>query len=142
MALWPLFGTTNQLLAGLTLTILTVMLIRKGRPFLPILIPAVFLLFMTIYAAFVQLVNLYNAGDWLLLVIDIIIIVAAAWVLVEAVIAMLAARKGPKEPEDDVALTEDQKLPGPRENPPYEATCSLVAMSWFDRAERGCVSST
>lgn len=111
MALWPLFGTTNQLLAGLTLTILTVMLIRKGRPFLPILIPAVFLLFMTIYAAFVQLVNLYNAGDWLLLVIDIIIIVAAAWVLVEAVIAMLAARKGPKEPEDDVALTEDQKLP-------------------------------
>ncbi|RJN32619.1 carbon starvation CstA family protein [Nesterenkonia natronophila] len=111
MALWPLFGTTNQLLAGLTLTILTIILIRKGRPFLPVLLPAAFVLFMTIYAAIVQLVDLYNAGDWLLLVIDIIIIVAAAWVLVEAIIAMLAARKAPKEPEDDVALTEDQKLP-------------------------------
>jgi carbon starvation protein len=111
MALWPLFGTTNQLLAGLTLTILTIMLIRKGRPFLPVLLPAVFVLFMTIYAALVQLVDLYNAGDWLLLVIDIIIVIAAAWVLVEAIIAMLAARKVPKEPEDDVALTEDQKLP-------------------------------
>ncbi|WP_150461129.1 carbon starvation CstA family protein [Nesterenkonia ebinurensis] len=110
MRLWPLFGTTNQLLAGLSLTILTVMLIRKGRPFLPVLLPAVFVLFMTIYAALVQLVDLFQAGDWLLFTIDIVIVVAATWVLLEAVISMLAAWKGPKDPEDDVALTEDQKL--------------------------------
>ena len=111
MTLWPLFGTTNQLLAGLTLTILTVILIRKGRPFLPVLLPAIFVLFMTIYAALVQLFSLFRDGNWLLFTLDVIIVVAASWVLVEAVIAMLAARKLPKEPEDEEALTEDQKLP-------------------------------
>ncbi|NLS09745.1 carbon starvation protein A [Nesterenkonia sp. MY13] len=110
MRLWPLFGTTNQLLAGLSLTILTVMLIRKGRPFLPVLLPAVFVLFMTIYAALVQLIDLFRAQDWLLFTIDMIIVVAATWVLLEAIIAMLGAWKGPKDPEDEVALSEDQKF--------------------------------
>ena len=111
MRIWPIFGTTNQLLAGLTLSILTVILIRKGRPFLPVLLPAVFVLAMTIYAAIVQLFDLFAEGDWLLFTIDAVIIVAATWVLVESVIAMLEARRREKEPEDEQALTEDQKLP-------------------------------
>ncbi len=32
MLIWPLFGTTNQLLAGLTLLVITVMLVKLGRP--------------------------------------------------------------------------------------------------------------
>ncbi|GAA3054526.1 MULTISPECIES: carbon starvation protein A [Actinomycetes] len=111
LTIWPLFGTTNQLLAGLTLTILTVILIRKGRPFLPVLIPAVFVLAMTIYAALVQLFDLFADGEWLLFTLDVVIIVAALWVLVEAVIAMGQARRGEREPEDDVALTPEQRLP-------------------------------
>ena len=38
MVIWPLFGTTNQILAALTLAILAVMLTRKRRPVLPILL--------------------------------------------------------------------------------------------------------
>ena len=32
LVIWPLFGTTNQLLAGLTLLVLSVFLLKKGRP--------------------------------------------------------------------------------------------------------------
>ncbi|GAB3182260.1 carbon starvation protein A [Nesterenkonia halophila] len=111
LLIWPLFGTTNQLLAALTMGIIVVMLIRKGRPFLPVLIPMLFVLAVSIAAAFVQLVDFYAAGEWLLLVLDVVIIIAALWVLVESLIAMGAARRAEKEPEDEVALTDDEKLP-------------------------------
>lgn len=109
--IWPLFGTTNQLLAALTMAILVVMLMRKRRPFLPVLIPMVFILIVTIYALIIQVAQFYHQGQWLLLVLDIVILVAAVWVLFESVLAMLAARRDEPEPDDDALLTEDQKLP-------------------------------
>ncbi|GAA4919301.1 carbon starvation protein A [Nesterenkonia rhizosphaerae] len=109
MLIWPLFGTTNQLLAALTMGIITVMLLRKRRPFLPVLIPMVFVLVMSLYAALVQIGNFFQAENWLLFTLNVIILVAGTWVLVESVVAMLATRKQDPEPEDE-ALTPDQKL--------------------------------
>ncbi|WP_277455323.1 carbon starvation protein A [Janibacter sp. DB-40] len=94
LLIWPLFGTTNQLLAGLTLGIISVMLLRKKRGILPVVVPMVFLLTMTIYALFVQLGTFYRDSNWLLLGLDLIILVAAVWVIVESVGAMNRARKG------------------------------------------------
>src|SRR5699024_2554865 len=42
MRIWPLFGTTNQLLAALTLIVIAVILIRKRRNPWPALIPLAF----------------------------------------------------------------------------------------------------
>ncbi|WP_028659246.1 carbon starvation CstA family protein [Nocardioides insulae] len=100
MRIWPLFGTTNQLLAALTLSILAVMLLRKRRNPWPALIPLAFVFVMSFYAAIVQLEGLWDDRDWLLLVIDVVIIIAALWVAFEAVIAMNRARNAPPEPED------------------------------------------
>src|SRR5699024_6599532 len=109
--IWPLFGTTNQLLAALTLGIVVVMLMRKGRPFLPALIPAAFVIFVSIYALIIQLGQFYNEGNWLLLVLDLVGLIAAVWVLIEAALAMARTRNEPADPEDDEALTEDELLP-------------------------------
>ena len=111
MLIWPLFGTTNQLMAALTMGVITVMLIRKRRPFLPVLIPMAFVLVMSLYAALVQVFGFFQDGEWLLFSLNVIILVAGTWVLVESVIAMVTAYKGEKEPDDDVLLTEDEKLP-------------------------------
>ena len=46
MLIWPLFGTTNQLLAGLTLLVISVMLVKLGRPARYTLIPMVFVTIM------------------------------------------------------------------------------------------------
>ncbi len=85
MLIWPLFGTTNQLLAGLTLLVITVMLVRLARPMWFTLLPLAFLLTMTVFALLVQLRTFYEAGDWFLLVLDIVILVAAVMVLLECV---------------------------------------------------------
>ncbi len=85
MLLWPLFGTTNQLLAGLTLLVMTVIIVRLGRPMWFTLIPLAFLLTMTTFALLVQLRTFYEAGDWFLLTLDVIILVAAVLVLLECV---------------------------------------------------------
>lgn len=93
MVIWPLFGTTNQLLAALTLAVISVILIRKGRNPLFTLVPLAFLLLMSVYALIVQLGTFYNDGNWLLLGMDIVILVAALWVAFEAVIAMRRGRE-------------------------------------------------
>ncbi|MDJ0974907.1 MAG: carbon starvation protein A [Planctomycetota bacterium] len=55
--LWPLFGTTNQLIGGITLTVLFVYLRRAKKPQLPIALPMVFLLVMTTIAGVMNLTN-------------------------------------------------------------------------------------
>ena len=92
MLIWPLFGTTNQLMAGLTLSILAIMVMRRGRNPIALMIPLVFVLVMTVYALFVQLLTFWNDKNWLLLILDVVILVAALWVIVEAIGAMRSAK--------------------------------------------------
>ncbi|MFD0899315.1 carbon starvation CstA family protein [Actinomadura sediminis] len=111
LRIWPLFGTSNQLLASLTLSIVAVMLIRKRRNPVPAIVPLVVVFVMAFWAALVQLGDLYDARDWLLLTIDVVIIVAAVWVAFEAVVAMRrASREPPEAPDADV--TEKAGLTG------------------------------
>jgi carbon starvation protein len=98
MIIWPLFGTTNQLLAGLTLSILSVILIRQRRPVWFTAIPLAFLLVMSLMALLVQLGTFYNDKNWLLLGMDIIILIAALWVALEAVMAMAKGAEGGGRP--------------------------------------------
>lgn len=88
MAIWPLFGTTNQLLAGLTLLVVTIMLVKRGRPMVFTLAPMAFLLVMTIFALLYQLWGFYADGNWLLVIMDLLILVAAIWVALEALASL------------------------------------------------------
>ncbi len=84
MLIWPLFGTTNQLLAGLTLLVITVMLVKLGRPMWYTLAPLLFLLTMTTLGLLIQLKSFYDKGDWFLFTLDIIILSAAILVILES----------------------------------------------------------
>ncbi len=85
LTIWPLFGTTNQLMAGLTLLIVSVMLLRRGIKSWYTLLPMVFLLAMTVIALLIQLQAFYGKEQWLLLVLDIIILIASILVSFECV---------------------------------------------------------
>ena len=91
LIIWPLFGTTNQLLAGLTLLVITVMLVRK-RPMWFTLAPLCFLLVMTILALLIQLRTFWNQGNMFLLVLDIVVLVAAIMVAMECASALKRSR--------------------------------------------------
>ncbi|RPF23324.1 carbon starvation CstA family protein [Myceligenerans xiligouense] len=98
--IWPLFGTTNQLLASLTLAVIAVILLRRKRNALPALVPLVFVLIMSVYALIVQLSAFATNGQWLQLVLDVIILVASLWVAFEAAVAMVKAWRGPEVTDD------------------------------------------
>ena len=93
MIIWPLFGTTNQLLAGLTLLVISVMLVRLGRPARYTLIPMVFVTTMSFLSALYQLRDLYSSAQYLLLFLDILIIIAAIFVMLEASSAFMRERR-------------------------------------------------
>lgn len=92
--LWPLFGTSNQLLAGITLLLITFWLRKQGRNYAPTIIPMIFLLFMTLWAMTQQVFgewNVFNGSDpnALLFTFGSIIWLFALWILIEAVILFL-----------------------------------------------------
>lgn len=92
LLIWPLFGTTNQLLAGLTLLVITVMLVRRGRPTFYTLGPLVFLLVMTLAALLMQLRDFFQKENWFLLGLDLVVLVAAVLVTLECVAALRRAK--------------------------------------------------
>ena len=84
MIIWPLFGSTNQILASLTLLVISVMLIKAGRPAKFTLIPMVFVLIMAFFAGVIKLAEYYQQGNWLLVVLDAIVLIVSVLVMLEA----------------------------------------------------------
>lgn len=92
--LWPLFGTSNQLLAGISLLLLAIFLKRRGSNMLPALIPMAFLMLMTLYAMGIQAFTEWApwvdhaSASWLLFVLGAIIFVFALWIILTAISVM------------------------------------------------------
>jgi len=97
LLIWPLFGTTNQLLAGLTLLVIAVMLVRRRINSLYVVLPLTFLLIMTLFALLIQLNEFYQKGDWFLLILDLVVLVAAILVTLECVSALRRERAKARE---------------------------------------------
>ena len=93
MIIWPLFGATNQILASLTLLVITVMLMKMGRPAIYTLVPMIFVLITSFLAGLIQLVDFYQAGNWLLVTLDFIVLVVSVLVMLEAASVVSKLRK-------------------------------------------------
>lgn len=81
--LWPLFGATNQLVAGLALLVVTMYLWKTGRPVIYTLAPMCFLIFMTI-ASMVWNFKAFSDNP-LLLVLSAVVLALSVWIVLEAV---------------------------------------------------------
>jgi carbon starvation protein len=91
LALWQLFGTTNQLLAGLTLVLVTLWLRQSGRTTWPTGVPAVLMMGSTIVAMSQNLAGFAPGGaqaDTPLFVVGSVLFLMALWLLVEAALAL------------------------------------------------------
>src|SRR5699024_907614 len=93
--LWQLFGTTNQLTAGLALAVLAVWVTKSNRNPIAVLIPWAFLVVMTSWALVVQFREFLAAEDplqvFFLAPLDMVIFVLALWMVGEAAIAFQRA---------------------------------------------------
>jgi carbon starvation protein len=82
--LWQLFGTSNQLLAGLSLLVVSLYLRALGRASAYTAVPMAFMLVVTISALLWSMWNFWNQGNWLLLSIAGVILLLALWLVKEA----------------------------------------------------------
>ena len=82
--LWQLFGTSNQLLAGLSLLVVSLYLRALGRASAYTAVPMAFMLVVTISALLWSMWNFWNQGNWLLLSIASVILLLALWLVKEA----------------------------------------------------------
>ena len=90
--LWPIFGASNQMLAGLTLMVLTLYYWQKKRPILPLLIPMFFVMGIAITALVVNAIQFYGQNS-ILFGLTIILLGLIIWMAYEGVNKVLEIRR-------------------------------------------------
>ncbi|MEE8184135.1 MAG: carbon starvation CstA family protein, partial [Acidobacteriota bacterium] len=93
LVLWQLFGTTNQVLGCLALLAITLYLFERRRPYLPTLVPMIFMLVTTVTAMFIKVKDFFRSGHTLLLVLGVAILILTLWLTGEAVHRLLRLRR-------------------------------------------------
>ncbi len=103
LAAWPIFGTSNQLLASLILLAVSVWMLHLGRNALIAIIPMVFMMAMTLWALVLQVspfVRAVRAGaplnpdGWISGVIGLVLLVLSVWLIVETFHTLITRRPG------------------------------------------------
>lgn len=114
LVVWPLFGSINQLLAGLTLVGLSLWLAKakKGKAVrVAVGVPMLFMMGMTGSALVLQI---RDAANPLLLVVACVLLALAVWVTAEAVWALTRGRPAPGSHRPARHLPDQPVQPGRR----------------------------
>ncbi len=86
--LWPIFGASNQMLAALTLMILTLYFWKQAKPILPLFIPMLFIMVISTTALIIKAQSFHAEGNMLLLCINLIMLGLIIWMIIEGMIIM------------------------------------------------------
>jgi carbon starvation protein len=108
LILWPLFGCTNQLLAGMALLVVTVYLAHKKYPIYYTLIPMLFMVAVTGWAMIDTLDRFFKDRNWLLFGIGIIIFALEIWMIIESAIVVKNVLTDSDENEDDAEIITEE----------------------------------
>ena len=90
--LWPIFGASNQMLAALTLMVLTLYYWKKKKPILPLLIPMVFIMVVTFTVLVSNAINFYGHNG-ILFGLTILLMGLIIWMVFEGVNKVLEIRR-------------------------------------------------
>lgn len=85
LALWPLFGVVNQLLATLALFAVTVYLARRKTKITYTLIPAVIMGVITFWASLENINTFFSGGNLLLSGISLLSFILEIWIIIESI---------------------------------------------------------
>jgi carbon starvation protein len=88
LKLWPLFGSVNQLLAGLALLVTTIYLARRKVNIAYTCIPMIFMIIMTGWAMILNIQKFYATSNWLLFCIGLAVFVLEIWMVIESVVVL------------------------------------------------------
>ena len=71
LKLWPLFGATNQMLAGLSLIVLGIYLLKNKKNGFIFIVPAVAVIVITSIALMMNMINFYQSANYFLTFLSI-----------------------------------------------------------------------
>ena len=100
--IWPVFGATNQILASMTLMVISIYLIKLGRPARYLLAPMCFILFLALWASGWYVIDHVSKGAWVLVAIEISVMVTSIIIILEGWSVIAKLRRGDS---DDEAVT-------------------------------------
>ena len=83
LLLWPLFGASNQILAGIALLVATAYLSKIQRQKWPVIIPMIFMIIISIWAMIVNLQIFMQAKNLFLVIMGIILLSLEVWMIGE-----------------------------------------------------------
>ena len=92
LILWPLFGATNQLLAGLAFLVIAFYLIRHNKPIWFLAVPGLLMVILPGWAMWSQIFGWVQAGKWELVGLGLVIEVLQIWMIIEGVIMWRKAK--------------------------------------------------
>lgn len=81
--LWPIFGASNQLLAAMSLVVLSAYLVQRKKPAWPVLGPMIYVSGVTVLALILQALGHFRSQNWLLFGLTVVMTVLGIWVLIE-----------------------------------------------------------
>ncbi len=115
-SLWQIFGTVNQLLAGLALMVVTLYLLKRGRNPWFTGLPMLFMLVTTMVAMYMNLASFtrdFTFADqadkpleWPLIVVAILLAILTTWLIIEACILFVRTMRS-KDLVDDLQVFPD-----------------------------------
>jgi len=82
LLIWPLFGATNQMLACLSLIVISVYLIKQKKNSKPYLIPVLFMLVVTTFGLALNIKNFFEAGRVFLGVLAAVLLAIQFWIII------------------------------------------------------------
>ncbi len=101
MTLWPLFGASNQLIAGIAFIVVTFYVRSTGKPFWFLIPPTFIMLIMPLWAMGLQLFigsagkpSWFAAQNYPLIAIGLLTLVLEIWLIIEAAIIWKNTRRG------------------------------------------------
>ena len=89
--LWPMFGASNQMLAGLTLMVVTLYFWQLKRPILPVLIPMILVMTGTLVSIIINTIDFFT-NNWLFFGLNMFLIVLIVWMIYEGVQTVTRSR--------------------------------------------------
>lgn len=88
MILWPLFGATNQLLAGLAFMVTVFYLWRRNKPVAFVFIPMVLMLILPAWALIIDMQKWWDKGQMLLFGFGLTIMCFQVWIVIEGLLVL------------------------------------------------------
>lgn len=87
-AIWPVFGSANQLLAGLALLGATAWLAHMGKKYEATLYPMIFMITVTVVALLTMVFQNFAKGNYLLGIVSLVLLILAGFVINEGMKAI------------------------------------------------------